>query len=116
MNINKGHKKTILHNHISYFQAFLQTQNVPIAIPEVITIKLGLPREQTQALPLASMVKFTNFKASAYSVFNWSTVALFLIPNPNPIYSHALELQNDELHFSSIKNTKVIADLLIYWN
>ena len=35
MNISKGYKKTILDNH---FQAFLQTQNLPIAIPEVITI------------------------------------------------------------------------------
>ena len=35
MNISKGYKKTILDN---YFQAFLQTQNLPIAIPEVITL------------------------------------------------------------------------------
>ena len=35
MNTSKGYMKTILDNH---FQAFLQTQNLPIAIPEVITI------------------------------------------------------------------------------
>ena len=35
MNISKGYKKTILDNH---FYAFLQTQNLPIAIPEVIII------------------------------------------------------------------------------
>ena len=35
MDISKDHKKTILDY---YFQAFLQTQNLPIDIPEVITI------------------------------------------------------------------------------
>ena len=35
MNISKGYKKTTLDNH---FQAFLQTKNLPIAIPEVINI------------------------------------------------------------------------------
>ena len=35
MNISKGYKKTILDNH---FQALLQIQDLPVAIPEVITI------------------------------------------------------------------------------